>query len=71
MMQDMYSVCPLSWLPIMHHIGYQVIGGVLLCDLCLFCQVLTKVYIPGQGANARSQKHRHEIIRLSMMLNYH
>lgn len=59
MMQDMYSVCPLSGLPIMHHIGYQVIGCVLFCDLCFLCQVLTKVYVPDQGANARGQSKIH------------
>lgn len=46
MMQDVYPVGSFSWFPIMHHIGNQVIRGVLLRDLGFFCQVLTKIYIP-------------------------
>lgn len=46
MMQNMYSVCSLSGFPIMHYVGDEVISCVLLCSLCFFCQVLTKVYVP-------------------------
>lgn len=44
MMQDVYSVGSLRWLPVVHHVGHEVVGRVLLRGLALLCQVLPQVY---------------------------
>ena len=49
MVQDVCSVGSLSGLPIMHHVGYEVVGRVLFCDLAFLRQVLSEVHITGGG----------------------
>jgi len=49
MMQDVYSVGSLRWFPIVHHVGHEVVGGVLLRGLALLRQVLPQVYVSSGG----------------------
>lgn len=51
MMQNVYSVRPFVGFPIMHHVGHQVVSGVLLRDLSFFRQILAQVYVPVQLAS--------------------
>lgn len=48
MMQNMYSVRSFVGFPIMHHVGHQVVSGVLLRDLSFLRQILAQVYVPVQ-----------------------
>lgn len=51
MMQNVYPVRPFVGFPIMHHVGHQVVSGVLLRDLSFFRQILAQVYVPVQLAS--------------------
>ena len=61
-MQDMYSVGSLGRLPIMHHVGHQVVGGVLLCHLGLFSQVLTKIHVAMETASAEERSDKTTLV---------
>ena len=47
--QYVCSVGTLGGLPIMHHVGYKVVGRVLFCDLAFLRQVLSEVHVTGGG----------------------
>lgn len=46
MVQHMDPVCPFRWLPIMHYVGNEVIGCVLVHSLYFLREVFPEIHIP-------------------------